>query len=259
MTSLTGSLSWETLCYQFSPHTFMSVLCWELENMPLNTLEGSSSEINCCTRACVYSLLLTEILALDSKAGRRVRAKCHCLHQDGEECFTEKISHVWGLEMWGGDGSCAMKESNKSLFLYLTQLERREGPRWAPAAFSDAATEKREAVSWRNVLLHKYSNNTHWQTWMDSVWQSFMSRAMSPITTGYWRKILIPSSLHFSFWLLTWTLSRLDTDTSIIHSLKIKRFLYPPVEHTPLCATRLCNSNVNLKRYNLALSEHLVM
>lgn len=47
----------------------MSALRWELENMALNTAEGSSSEINCCTTARVYSLVLTEILALNSEAG----------------------------------------------------------------------------------------------------------------------------------------------------------------------------------------------
>lgn len=45
----------------------------ELEkNMLLNTLDGSSSEVNCCTRACehVYRLLLT--FPLDSEVGGRI-------------------------------------------------------------------------------------------------------------------------------------------------------------------------------------------
>lgn len=44
----------------FSTHTwFYECVMLELEeNMLFNTLEGSSSEINCCTRACqrVYNL-----------------------------------------------------------------------------------------------------------------------------------------------------------------------------------------------------------
>lgn len=42
------------------------------ENMLFNTLDGSSSEVNCCTRACehVYRLLLT--FALDSEVGGRI-------------------------------------------------------------------------------------------------------------------------------------------------------------------------------------------